>query len=174
MPTAPQAPPRRRGGGREMSGSGSKSKSKSKQITIQKGELKELEQLKNLQKIVVIRYSVWLGKKLLLSQKMQKTKSELQRLRRVKKEIGELFKKAEETGKLDINKLRNLRKQYNSILEVYKEKTEPYNIKIRQLNKQIRYLDTLIVNNPTVKPNLKTITEVEQIPEELRVPQGGK
>ena len=121
-----------------------------------------------LQKLVVTRYSVHIGRKHLMSLKMKNLQPELKKMRRIKSTM----EKALEEG--DVNAFKKAKKEYLLVLKTFKEKAKPYDQRIKPLSKQVKYLDILIMNNPLIKPNLRPVTSIEEVPEELRVPQGGK
>lgn len=163
-----------------MSESKSKSKTKSEtkvQVkTVKPEELeKELELLRNLQRIVVVRYSIYFGRKHLMGLKMRDLQPELKKMREIKKKMTELYEEAESSGRLNVTEIKKLKKAYGEIKKEYNKKAEPYDKKIRPLTKHLKHIDEDIIrNHPAVKPYLKNIYDVNDIPEEFRIPEQKK
>ena len=151
-----------------------KSKTQTKTVIKKISPEEELKALKNLQSIVIMRYSVYLGRKHLMGLKMKECAPELQRLRKIHSEINKLYEEAESAGKLNVSELKKLKKIAEEVKKEYRKKAKPYDERIKPLTKQIKYLDILIMNHPTIKPSLKPIVSIDEVPEELRVATGDK
>ena len=132
---------------------------------------RELEQLRELKKTLIIRYGVALGVRY-WNQKIMKKRAnskEMNDLREVNAEIKKIFEEAEKSGKFDTRRFRELKKKKEELRERLKKLTEKEMNMKKELYRHLKYIDNTIMISLGITEK-DAITDPSKIPEHLRAP----